>query len=106
MLGHKNIATTQIYAKILNEKVGKDMQKYHTNLRRWKALLFRNSKQIFRTNQEKSKQNTLAFFVILAFKLEKVFWQLHQVDQILFIAGVWACYKQVACNPFNQFNSP
>ncbi|WP_010254917.1 site-specific integrase [Myroides injenensis] len=27
MLGHKNIATTQIYAKILNEKVGKDMQK-------------------------------------------------------------------------------
>jgi hypothetical protein len=24
---HKNIATTQIYAKILNEKVGKDMQK-------------------------------------------------------------------------------
>lgn len=27
MLEHKNIATTQIYAKILNEKVGKDMQK-------------------------------------------------------------------------------
>ncbi|MGJ1263098.1 tyrosine-type recombinase/integrase [Sphingobacterium spiritivorum] len=27
MLGHKNIATSQIYAKILNEKVGKDMQK-------------------------------------------------------------------------------
>ena len=27
MLGHKNIATTQIYAKVLNEKVGKDMQK-------------------------------------------------------------------------------
>ena len=27
MLGHKNIATTQIYAKILNEKVGKDIQK-------------------------------------------------------------------------------
>jgi len=27
MLGHRNIATTQIYAKILNEKVGKDMQK-------------------------------------------------------------------------------
>lgn len=27
MLGHMNIATTQIYAKILNEKVGKDMQK-------------------------------------------------------------------------------
>lgn len=27
MLGHKNIATTQIYAKILNEKVGKEMQK-------------------------------------------------------------------------------
>ena len=27
MMGHKNIATTQIYAKILNEKVGKDMQK-------------------------------------------------------------------------------
>ncbi|MFZ4861745.1 site-specific integrase [Sphingobacterium sp. Mn56C] len=27
MLGHKNIATTQIYAKILNEKIGKDMQK-------------------------------------------------------------------------------
>ena len=27
MLGHKNIATTQIYAKILNEKAGKDMQK-------------------------------------------------------------------------------
>ena len=33
MLGHKNIATTQIYAKILNEKVGKDMQKYRTNLK-------------------------------------------------------------------------
>lgn len=27
MLGHTNIATTQIYAKILNEKVGKAMQK-------------------------------------------------------------------------------
>ena len=27
LLRHKNIATTQIYAKILNEKVGKDMQK-------------------------------------------------------------------------------
>lgn len=27
MMGHKNIATTQIYAKVLNEKVGKDMQK-------------------------------------------------------------------------------
>ncbi len=27
MLGHKKIATPQIYAKILNEKVGKDMQK-------------------------------------------------------------------------------
>jgi site-specific recombinase XerD len=27
MMGHKNIATTQIYAKILNEKVGKDMEK-------------------------------------------------------------------------------
>jgi len=27
MLGHRNIATTQIYAKILNEKVGKDMRK-------------------------------------------------------------------------------
>jgi len=27
MSGHKNIATTQIFAKILNEKVGKDMQK-------------------------------------------------------------------------------
>jgi site-specific recombinase XerD len=27
MMGHKNIGTTQIYAKILNEKVGKDMQK-------------------------------------------------------------------------------
>lgn len=27
MLGHKNIASTQIYAKVLNEKVGKDMQK-------------------------------------------------------------------------------
>ncbi|THF52960.1 site-specific integrase [Flavobacterium supellecticarium] len=26
MMGHKNIATTQIYAKVLNEKVGKDMQ--------------------------------------------------------------------------------
>nr|WP_270090881.1 hypothetical protein [Sphingobacterium sp. SYP-B4668] len=25
MLGYKNIASTQIYAKILNEKVGKDM---------------------------------------------------------------------------------
>ncbi|WP_430533703.1 tyrosine-type recombinase/integrase [Myroides sp. C15-4] len=27
MLGHKNIATIQIYTKNLNEKVGKDMQK-------------------------------------------------------------------------------
>lgn len=27
MLGYKTIATTQIYAKILNEKVGKYMQK-------------------------------------------------------------------------------
>lgn len=27
MMGHKNIATTQIYAKILNEKVGRDMAK-------------------------------------------------------------------------------
>lgn len=26
MMGHKNIATTQIYAKILNEKVGRDME--------------------------------------------------------------------------------
>ncbi|WP_281170776.1 hypothetical protein [Flavobacterium tegetincola] len=27
MMGHNNIATTQIYVKILNEKVGKDMEK-------------------------------------------------------------------------------
>ena len=27
MLGHKNIAITQVYAKIINEKVGRDMQK-------------------------------------------------------------------------------
>ncbi|WP_165602542.1 tyrosine-type recombinase/integrase, partial [Chryseobacterium arthrosphaerae] len=26
MMGHKNITTTQIYAKILNEKVGRDME--------------------------------------------------------------------------------
>ena len=44
MLGHKNIATTQIYAKILNEKVGKDMQKVSINLRVWKSHLWLNYK--------------------------------------------------------------
>lgn len=33
MMGHKNIATTQIYAKILNEKVGKDMEKVAENFK-------------------------------------------------------------------------
>lgn len=33
MLGHKNISTTQIYAKILNEKVGKDMEKVAENFK-------------------------------------------------------------------------
>ncbi|KFC21769.1 site-specific integrase [Epilithonimonas lactis] len=33
MMGHKNIATTQIYAKILNEKVGKDMGKVAENFK-------------------------------------------------------------------------
>ncbi len=33
MLGHRNIATTQIYAKILNEKVGKDMRKVSQNFK-------------------------------------------------------------------------
>lgn len=32
MMGHKNIATTQIYAKIINEKVGKDMEKVSDKL--------------------------------------------------------------------------
>jgi len=35
MLGHKNIAATLIYAKILNEKVGKDMPKV---LHRFKGM--------------------------------------------------------------------
>jgi integrase len=34
MMGHKNIATTQIYAKILNEKVGKDMEKVSHNFKK------------------------------------------------------------------------
>lgn len=32
MMGHTNITTTQIYAKILNEKVGKDMDVVAQNL--------------------------------------------------------------------------
>lgn len=32
MMGHTNITTTQIYAKILNEKVGKDMDIVARNL--------------------------------------------------------------------------
>jgi integrase len=27
MMGHKNLKTTQIYAKITNEKISKDMEK-------------------------------------------------------------------------------
>jgi len=27
MLGHKNYRTTQIYAKVVQEKIGKDMKK-------------------------------------------------------------------------------
>lgn len=54
MLGHKNIATTQIYAKILNEKVGKDMQKVSKNLREWSSLFFRNYDNINKTNQKQS----------------------------------------------------
>lgn len=51
MLGHKNIATTQIYAKILNEKVGKDMQKDHINLKVWNALLLQACKSIINKNE-------------------------------------------------------
>lgn len=54
MLEHKNIATTQIYAKILNEKVGKDMQKVSKNLREWSSLFFRNYDNINKTNQKQS----------------------------------------------------
>ena len=32
MMGHTNITTTQIYAKTLNEKVGKDMDIVARNL--------------------------------------------------------------------------
>lgn len=33
MMGHKKISTTQIYAKIVNEKVGRDMQKVSHNFK-------------------------------------------------------------------------
>ena len=33
MLGHKNIRTTQIYSKVVNEKVSKDMSKLKRKLR-------------------------------------------------------------------------
>ncbi|KMQ64564.1 integrase [Chryseobacterium angstadtii] len=39
MMGHKNIATTQIYAKILNEKVGRDMAKVSQNFKGLEASL-------------------------------------------------------------------
>lgn len=37
MMGHKNIGTTQIYAKILNEKVGRDMEEVSHNFKELEA---------------------------------------------------------------------
>lgn len=42
MLGHKNIVTTQVYAKVLNEKVGKDMQKVSHKFKDMEKSFFAN----------------------------------------------------------------
>lgn len=66
VLGHKNIATTHIYAKILNEKVGRICKKYHTNLRGWKALLFHTINTDIYNQSRKVKDGRFAFFCNLA----------------------------------------
>lgn len=68
MLGHKNIATTQIYAKILNEKVGKDMQKVSHKFKGLERSLWLNSK----ANKVIKKANTVFVLAFCTLAFSKI----------------------------------
>ena len=49
ILRHKNIATTQIYAKFSTRKLVRICKRYRTNLKDWKGLLWQACKTIHPT---------------------------------------------------------
>ena len=70
MLGHTNISTTQIYAKVTNKKVGNEMNVFAGNVKRWDAKL-----QLSTIQEEVKIENVYQSLKIPTGRAADIFWE-------------------------------
>ena len=90
MLGHTNISTTQIYAKVINEKVDNEMKQFAGNVKRWDAKL-----QLSTGQEDVSIDDVLQSCKISTGKVADVLWEylipkvwhkLSSIDKQIFVS--------------------